>query len=64
MMKETIIRWPTSKFIKVRCLKCRNEQVIFDKAATEIKCLNCGEVIARPTGGKVELINAEIVKTF
>lgn len=63
-MRETMIRMPTSRFIKVRCLKCRNEQVIFDKAAMEIKCLNCGETIAKPTGGKIKLINAEIVKVF
>ena len=46
-LKET-----TSKFIKARCPKCKNEQIIFGKAATRIKCLICGKVLAEPTGGK------------
>ncbi len=46
---------PKSKFLKVRCSKCKNEQVIFEKASTEIKCLVCGEVLATPTGGKAKL---------
>jgi len=46
---------PKSKFIKVRCSKCKNEQIIFEKAATEVKCLVCDEVLARPTGGKAKL---------
>ncbi len=43
---------PNSKFIKVRCSKCKNEQVIFGKAATEVKCLVCGVSLATPMGGK------------
>lgn len=46
---------PTSKFIKVRCGKCKNEQVIFGKAASEVKCLVCGEVLAKSTGGKSDV---------
>jgi len=37
-----------SKFIKVRCEKCKNEQIIFNKAATSVKCLVCSEVLAEP----------------
>ena len=43
---------PTSKFIKIRCLKCKNEQIIFGKPSTQIKCLVCGKPLADPTGGK------------
>jgi len=46
---------PKSKFIKVRCPKCKNEQVIFGKSATLIKCLVCEEVLAEPTGGKTHI---------
>ena len=46
------IRETKSKFIKIRCSKCKNEQNIFGKCSTEIKCLVCGEPIADPTGGK------------
>jgi small subunit ribosomal protein S27e len=43
-----------AKFIKVKC-KCGNEQIVFERAATEVKCLVCGRIIARPTGGRVAL---------
>ncbi len=42
----------SSKFIKVRCSKCKNEQIIFGKPATVIKCLVCGKTVAEPAGGK------------
>jgi len=50
------------RFIRVLCLKCRNEQIIFDKASTIVKCLNCGQIIARPTGGKAKLEKVEIIE--
>jgi len=46
---------PLSKFIKVRCTKCKNEQIIFGKSSTEISCLVCGKSIATPTGGKTRI---------
>jgi len=46
------IKDPTSKFIKIRCPKCKNEQIIFGKASTMVKCLVCDKNVAEPTGGK------------
>lgn len=46
-LKETI-----SKFIKIRCPKCKNEQVMFGKASTQVKCLVCDKILAEPSGGK------------
>jgi len=43
---------PKSKFVKLRCNKCKNEQIVFEKASTSIKCLVCSEVLVEPTGGK------------
>lgn len=43
---------PDSKFVKVRCSKCKNEQIIFGKNSTLIKCLVCDKVLSEPTGGK------------
>ena len=43
---------PTSKFIKIRCPKCKNEQIMFGKSSSVIKCLVCGKTLAEPTGGK------------
>ena len=49
------IREPNSKFIKVRCPKCKNEQITFGKAATTVKCLVCGKTLTEPTGGKSKI---------
>lgn len=46
------LKEPKSKFIKVRCPKCKNEQIIFGKASTDVKCLVCGKLLAESTGGK------------
>ena len=50
-----------TKFIKVRCNKCKAEQVIFEKATTVVKCLKCGEELSKPAGGKAE-IKAKIIE--
>lgn len=46
------VKEQTSKFIKVRCPKCKNEQIIFGKPASIIKCLICSKELAEPSGGK------------
>ena len=45
-----------SKFIKVRCSKCKNEQIIFGNASNVIPCLVCDKELAFPTGGKSKII--------
>jgi len=50
------------KFLKVKCEKCKNEQVVFERAACQVKCLVCGEVLAEPTGGKTS-IKAKVLGT-
>jgi len=49
------LKEPKSKFIKLRCPKCKNEQIVFGKSASTIKCLVCGKVLAEPTGGKTKV---------
>ncbi len=46
---------PKSKFVKVKCEGCKNEQIIFGKSSTAIKCLVCSKVVAEPTGGKIKI---------
>ena len=46
---------PTSKFIRVRCPKCKNEQIIFGKVSTLVECLVCNKPLAEPTGGKSKI---------
>ncbi len=52
-----------SKFIKVRCSSCKNEQIVFGSVASEVKCLVCGTSLAKPTGGKSE-ISARILEVL
>jgi len=44
-----------SKFIKVRCSKCKNEQVIYGNSSTIVTCLVCNKELAYPTGGKAKV---------
>lgn len=41
-----------SRFVRVKCQKCKNEQIIFGKASSRVKCIACGTIIAEPSGGK------------
>jgi len=50
MVKEE----PRSNFLLVKCEKCKNEQIVFDSPASVVKCLVCGNVLAKSTGGKGE----------
>lgn len=57
------IREPESKFIKIRCPKCKNEQIMFGKAAMQVKCLVCEKDLAEPTGGRAR-IKARILEVL
>ena len=46
------MRESDSKFIKIRCPKCKNEQITYGKASTLVLCLVCGKELAEPTGGR------------
>jgi small subunit ribosomal protein S27e len=49
-----------SKFCRVKCPDCENEQIIFEKASTIVDCAVCGHILAEPSGGKAN-IKAEIL---
>ena len=53
-MKE-IIEMPKSKFLRIACRKCKNEQVVFSKASTLVKCEKCSAELVIPTGGQAEV---------
>ncbi|MBU5575223.1 MAG: 30S ribosomal protein S27e [Candidatus Aenigmatarchaeota archaeon] len=59
---RTILQ-PKSKFLKVICSKCKNEQIIFNKPAMKVFCLVCGAELAENFGGKAK-IKAKVLKTF
>ena len=57
------IKEPISKFIKIRCPKCKNEQIIFGKITSQVNCLVCSKKIAEPTGGKTK-VKARILEVL
>ncbi|MBW3019744.1 30S ribosomal protein S27e [Candidatus Woesearchaeota archaeon] len=44
-----------SKFMKIRCTECNNEQVMFEKSSSNINCLVCNKPLATSKGGKSEI---------
>ena len=54
---------PESRFLKVVCTKCKNEQIIFNKASTDVKCLVCDNILAEATGG-MSIIKSKILKVL
>ena len=44
-----------SKFVKVKCSKCKENQIIFGKASTKVKCLKCNGTLSEPSGGKAKI---------
>jgi small subunit ribosomal protein S27e len=47
-------------FQVVECPDCGNEQTMFAKAATEVRCAVCGSTLATPTGGVAD-VDGEVV---
>ena len=57
------MKTPESRFIKVRCKDCENEQVLFNKASTVVSCHICGSKLAVPHGGKAK-VKGEILEVI
>jgi len=51
------------RFLKVKCPNCGSEQIIFEKASTVVKCIVCGEILAKPRGGKAKIL-AQIIEVM
>jgi small subunit ribosomal protein S27e len=60
---EKLIPRPESTFVRVKCLKCGNEQIIFSHAVNKVTCNVCGVELAEPSGGKA-IIKGEVVAVF
>jgi small subunit ribosomal protein S27e len=62
-MAKEMIQNPKSRFLKVQCLKCKNEQIIYNKSSQDVKCLVCDNVLAGVTGG-MSIIKSKILKVL
>lgn len=41
-----------SKFLRIKCEDCGNEQVVFNHPSSVVRCLVCGKTVVEPKGGK------------
>lgn len=55
VVRKEAIPKPGSNFLKVKCTKCGNEQVVFDRAAVQVKCNVCEDVLLETRGGKARI---------
>jgi len=60
---EKLLPRPRSKFLRVKCPDCGNEQIVFSQATIAVHCNVCGATLAEPTGGKVSL-KGEVVASL
>ncbi len=54
--RKILIPEPRSRFLRVRCPTCGNEQIVFDRATFPTRCLVCGTILAEPRGGKAKIM--------
>ncbi len=60
---KILIPQPRTKFLRVRCPECGNEQVTYSHASIVVRCLVCGRVLGQPTGGKAKFAG-HVLKTL
>ncbi|MFH1256078.1 MAG: 30S ribosomal protein S27e [Candidatus Diapherotrites archaeon] len=58
-----LIPRPKTKFIRVKCSSCGNEQNIFSAASTPVKCIVCNHELASTGASKIRL-KAKVVKVY
>lgn len=58
--RKVLIPMPRTKFVKVKCPSCGNEQVVFDCATFPVRCLICGTQIVQSTGGRAKLLGGPV----
>ncbi|MEM1583465.1 MAG: 30S ribosomal protein S27e [Nitrososphaerota archaeon] len=58
-----LILKPRSAFLLVQCNECGHRQTVFDHAKTEVYCQVCGAILAKPRGGKAEILG-KVVESY
>ncbi|HSQ53444.1 MAG TPA: 30S ribosomal protein S27e [Acidobacteriota bacterium] len=56
---DKVIPKPKSRFYRIKCPDCGNEQFVFSHATTIVHCNVCGAILAEPSGGKT-VVNGEV----
>jgi len=47
-------------FVRIVCPDCSNEQITYSRISSEVHCLICGALLARPTGGILSTISETV----
>ena len=56
MKKDHIgIPEPSSRFQRVSCEECNEEQTVYSHASTPVVCNSCGNTITESTGSKAKI---------
>ncbi|MCR4369114.1 MAG: 30S ribosomal protein S27e [archaeon] len=51
--KKDMIPKPRTKFLRLKCQGCGNEQNVFSAASRQPKCLACNSVLAQTTASRI-----------
>ncbi len=43
------------RFLKIICSRCKNDQVVFGKASTRVKCVKCNKLLDKNGCGKAQV---------
>jgi small subunit ribosomal protein S27e len=58
-----LIPEPKSKFYRVKCPNCSNEQVVFSHSTFPSRCLSCATPLVETGGGQAKILG-EIVRVL
>ena len=61
--EKELIPNPRSRFLRVKCLDCGNEQIVFGSCSTPAKCEVCNRPLVQLTGGKSKIL-AKIIEVL
>ncbi|MBB5252691.1 30S ribosomal protein S27e [Sulfurisphaera ohwakuensis] len=57
---KVLIPEPKSKFLRIKCPNCGNEQTVFSHATFPVRCLSCGTQLVYPRGGKAKIVGETV----
>ena len=63
MSRKASVPTQKTKFLRVKCPACGNEQTIFSSATTKVKCLACNHLLAETGDSKIKL-KTKVLKVF
>ncbi len=56
------MRENNSRFLKLEC-ECGNNQIVFNRASTLVRCNECNKILAKPISGKAK-VQARVIEVL